>query len=205
MPEVEYWTYGAFPTPGRLGFNFGAPGDRREKQGTLWWDYPPVGGPSPELGVTVLPEKVRYFRHHSSRIKKPGQGIKSGSAGKKEPSSKSGQAWIAASGVIGLRELITPLPVLGAPVGGSRRYTARLHFAEPEDLAPGDRVFAIRVEGVTVRDRFDPVAEAGGRNRSVVVEARGVRAGDRLRVTLTPAPNSRPPILCGLEVVVERP
>ena len=33
------------------GINFGAPGDRKTDDGTLWLDWPSVGGPSPEISV----------------------------------------------------------------------------------------------------------------------------------------------------------
>ena len=35
----------------RLGINLGAPGDRVTPAGTLWVDYPSVGGPSPQIEV----------------------------------------------------------------------------------------------------------------------------------------------------------
>ena len=46
--DAEMWTY--FPTQDhkepirRLGLNLGAPGDRKDDSGTLWIDYPVVGG-----------------------------------------------------------------------------------------------------------------------------------------------------------------
>ena len=68
MPEVEYWTYGAVPEPGRIGINLGAPGDRRAESGTLWLEHPVVGGPSPPVPVSVRLKNPRYFLHHASRI-----------------------------------------------------------------------------------------------------------------------------------------
>ncbi len=73
MPDVEMWTFNAYPkdahTIERVGLNFGAPGDRRGPDGTLWIDYPSVGGTSPDISVEVLGEKPRYSRHHSSRLR----------------------------------------------------------------------------------------------------------------------------------------
>ncbi len=47
MPEIEMWTYSQFGLDGkdgeriqRVGINFGAPGDRRAPDGTLWLEYP---------------------------------------------------------------------------------------------------------------------------------------------------------------------
>lgn len=41
-------------------------------------------------------------------------------------------------------------------------YEITFHFVEPEAAQPGDRVFDVTVEGVTVLDDFDIVAAAGG-------------------------------------------
>ncbi|MCP4641409.1 MAG: hypothetical protein GY851_13290, partial [bacterium] len=55
MPEVEVWTTCpalevAAPVQ-RVGFNLGASGDRKAEDGTLWLEYPIVGGASPEIEV----------------------------------------------------------------------------------------------------------------------------------------------------------
>ena len=70
MPEqFEQWmAWGETPFQGRiecLGINFGAPGDRMTESGTLWLDYPSVGGPSPEVSIAVGPERREYYYHHS--------------------------------------------------------------------------------------------------------------------------------------------
>ncbi len=35
----------------RIGINFGAPGDRMTRDGTLWLDFPSIGGPSPSVNI----------------------------------------------------------------------------------------------------------------------------------------------------------
>ena len=56
-PQVELWTFNSLHWDGhrvrRVGINLGAPGDRGADDGTLWLDYPSVGGPSPDIPVTV--------------------------------------------------------------------------------------------------------------------------------------------------------
>ena len=73
MPESEMWTYfGSGSTKGsirRAGVNFGAPGDRRADNGTLWTEYPSSGGKSPLVDVAIVGPKVEYFRRHSSLVK----------------------------------------------------------------------------------------------------------------------------------------
>ncbi len=99
MPELEMWTHNDFSYDGQrvkqAGVNFGAPGDRRADDGTLWMEYPSVGGPSPDIAVRV-DGQPRWFRHHSSRI------------------DGEGETWVAASGVEGVERVVVrvnPSPI----------------------------------------------------------------------------------------------
>ncbi|MGO8671232.1 MAG: choice-of-anchor tandem repeat GloVer-containing protein [Capsulimonadaceae bacterium] len=47
-------------------------------------------------------------------------------------------------------------------------YTVRLHFADFQNSLPGQRVFSVTLNGVTVLTNFDVVAAAGGANTAVV-------------------------------------
>ncbi len=117
MPETfEQWaTWGAVPAASlngkieRLGINFGAPGDRKTRDGTLWLDYPSVGGPSPEISVRTEPEKPEFYYHHSLWMK-----------------GGQGWPWVAASGVKALRS--TTISGLKPGI-----YTVRLTFASHDD------------------------------------------------------------------------
>jgi hypothetical protein len=188
MPEAEMWTFNAFKAgEGRVlraGFNLGAPGDRRAEDGTLWLDYPSVGGPSPELKVTVTPEAPSWFSHHSSRVE------------------GEGESWVASSGAEGLTSVALTL-ALNAP--DECLYTVRLYFAEPNEVAAGQRVFDVSLQGRTALPRFDIAAEAGGPRRMVIKEFRGVVVRDVLTVALAksdPA-SALEPLLCGIEVKSE--
>ena len=93
MPENEMWTYNVFDDSkadaariARVGLNLGAPGDHRSEDGTLWLDYPVVGGASPTIDVE-MEGSLDWFRHHSSQVS--GEGLPS----------------VAASGVTGIRAL----------------------------------------------------------------------------------------------------
>jgi hypothetical protein len=81
----------------------------------------------------------------------------------------------------------------------------RLHFLEPDKLGPGQRVFGVAVQGKEVLADFDIAREAGGANRPVVREFRGVRVTSSLTVTFRPSPAAavRAPVLCGIEVRAE--
>lgn len=186
MPENEMWTYpGSQTTSGRikrLALNFGAPGARKGKDGTLWLDFPHVGGPSPPAPVTIEPAQPVYFRRHSSQI------------------DGAGPHWIGASGVKGLRALTVALDKQPAK---ERSYTVRLHFIEPDDAQRGQRVFHVALQGRLVLQHLDIVKETGNPRRPLVKEFTGVRVLGDLRVTLTPASEAHETVLAALEVIAE--
>lgn len=182
MPENEMWTFfGSTDLRGRvrrLGLNFGAPGDRRAEDGTLWLEWPSVAGKSPAVKVRVEPEDARPFRRHSSAL------------------GGEGHAWVAASGLEGLESVAV---TLDPSARGERAYTVRLFFAEPADRAPGERVFDVALQGRPVLQEFDIARDGGGPRRGVVREFRGVKAGKELEVTFRARAGD--PLLCGLEVI----
>lgn len=137
MPEThEQWAaWGDDPVAAksirRIGLNFGAPGDRKTREGTLWLDYPSVGGPSPKIRVETSP-KAPAFHYRNSLWMKPGQS----------------PPWIAASTVEGLRELKLHDLKPG-------HYSVRLHFAETRNAQKGERRQSIWLQGKPVLRDFD--------------------------------------------------
>lgn len=245
MPEMELWAYTQFgldATDGdrieRVGINFGAPGDRRAADGTMWLEYPSVGGDSPTVPVTVTGKGTNYFRRHALQV------------------SGDGLPWVASSGLRDcetititpeiFRPSITkpprskeddedegrtgsgksskskdevPVPVVTATHSSARAkkappraphppapYTVRLHFAEPEELAAGERVFSVALQGRPVLTSFDIVAAAGAPQRGVVKEFKGVVIAKDLKISFTRAPGAKAgPLVCGVELIAERP
>ena len=186
-PDVEIWTFDEFKVGDarvqKVGVNLGAPGDRLADDGVLWLEFPLGQSPTPDLGISTAPEDVRWFLHHSSRF-------------------TGDMSWVGASGGEGLEAVTVTL----APAGADERpYTVRLFFAEPHDHVQGDeRVFDVMLQGETVLDDLDVVAEAGGPRATIVKEFQGVRIGEALTVGLAPSDAARhPPILCGIEIVAE--
>ena len=118
--------------------------------------------------------------------------------------SGPGLPWVASSAVKGLTSLSLELSAEKEPA--ERTFTVRLHFAEPEDVAPGERVFDVAVQGVKVLDGFDIVKEAGGRNRALVKEIKGVKASKELELTFVPRASAKVPesLISGLELAEEK-
>jgi outer membrane protein assembly factor BamB/SAM-dependent methyltransferase len=151
MPEAEMWTFSNVSSArAQFGLNIGGPGDRRSADGNTWYDFPSVGGNSPDLRATIKGAKIRFVRHHGSRI---------------DASSAECLPWIAASCAIGLDSIEQQLGKAGAA-----KRTARLHFAELENLKSGERVFHVSINGQRVLENFDIAAAAGGAFRAVVRE-----------------------------------
>ena len=84
-------------------------------------------------------------------------------------------------------------------------YTVRLYFGEPENRAPGQRVFDVALQGRTVLEKFDINVAAGGSGRGVVKEINGVIIQKELKISFTRAAGSQAgPLLCGVELIAER-
>ena len=187
MPEAEIWTFNKISSrPNapllQLGINFGAPGDRRAENGTLWLDYPVVGGISPDVSITTVPEKLQCFRKHASAVR------------------GSVPHWITASGARGLREISIKLNN-----SQERLYTIRLYFLEPDNKSTDQRIFDVALQDETVLKDFDIVAEAGKPDLDLIKEFTSIPAAATLNIVLTPSQNSLLPetILCGLEIIAE--
>lgn len=343
MPDsFEQWTaWGGLAESGpiqRVGINFGAPGDRMARDGTLWLDWPSVGGPSPDVVVRVEPETaVPFYRHalwmqggesqpwvfasgiqgvrfvriettaraanppsaqfsarwtgflqtdaselntfhvrtdgtarlwvdgfpmvDTGRLKstatpREGSGKLSLEPGRKypllveyshsaaaegalmelswsspsrarspiptgcltAPNGRPGVAGVyyhrATTGGPGLvqvdpqvrfewgRELPAILKPRAAAEPAKRNYTVRLVFAEPDALRTGDRVFSVKLQGVEVLKDFDIVKAAGGANRGVVREFKGISAKDAVEIDFIPS-TKQPPLICGVELAAE--
>lgn len=95
--------------------------------------------------------------------------------------------------------------VIADEMAQPRTLRLRLHFAELDDVQPGQRVFDVKVQGRVVLEDFDVVQAAGGRNRAVVKEINPVVAARALTLELVPkAEKITPftaPILSGIEIL----
>ncbi len=189
-PNNELWTaYAtsrekASPTEAavaveRAGYNFGAPGDRIADDGTLWMQVSSRN----RANLKLEPSIVNYFSN---------------------PSSVSG-SWITSSGVTGAESIRIPVIVpdnKSLPAGEpTPRYTVRLHFAEPEHSALGQRVFNVAIQGETVLENFDIAKQSGGRFEPLVREFKGIEADKFLEIALKATRGE--PLLSGVELIRE--
>jgi len=187
MPGVEYWTTSDFTWDGtpvkKVGLNLNAPGDRMAENGILWLDYPSIGGPSPDIPVSITADNATYIRRHSSFLPNCGT-----------------LPWVSASAIAGLQSIeIT----LSKEIMPSATYSIRLYFAELESKASGERIFNVAIQGKSVLQNFDIVKEAGGVERDIVKTIEGVRVTDKLVIGFQPselAPDSQA-ILSGIEII----
>ncbi len=179
MPQsFEQWTAwgpGKIGPMARIGINLGAPGDRMTNEGTLFVDYPSVGGPSPEIGVATVPEHPDFFYHHAV--------FHEGGAG---------WPWVTSSGVEGL----TSLQVTGLKAGS---FTVRLYFIEPQHTEKGARILNVAIQGKMALEHFDIVAEAGGSMRGVVKEFTDVAIDGNCKIALESVKGAT--LLSGIELV----
>lgn len=211
--EVETWSFtsleGGEGPIRRMGLNLGAPGDRLAADGTLWLEFPFVGGPTPRVPVSTAPATPDTFRLHMTAVESPAL------------------PWVAASGLVGIERISVTMEVFADPASvptdaptdpasasrppvrrpaAPRTFTVRLHFLEPEDRRPGERVFDVSAQGRTVVKDLDVAAEAGGPRRGLVKEVTGVEVVNDLIITLTACPSSKaPPLMCGLEAFESPP
>ncbi len=85
-----------------------------------------------------------------------------------------------------------------------RTFTVRLHFAELQDIEPGERVFDVNIQGRTVIEGLDVAATAGGCRKALTREISGVQAAGAISLGLVPSADSKhPAILSAVEIVEE--
>lgn len=144
----------------RIGLNFGAPGDRKTRDGTLWLDYPSIGGPSPKIRVETKPKNPKYRYRHTNWMK-----------------SNDEWPWVAASTVEGLQELTLHDLKPGT-------YTVKLYFAEVDDIQPGQRKQTISLQGQPVLIDFDIIAEAKQSMTGFTRQVENIKIDGSLTMTL---------------------
>jgi outer membrane protein assembly factor BamB len=185
VPDSEMWSYSTLKLDAkkesirRVGINLAAPGDRVDKDGTLWLEYPKKGGSSPAVAVTATGPNRKMFLRHSSQV-------------------KGDHPWVTASGIEGTEKVTVNL---GKKPAKATKYTVRLYFLEPNETTAGKRVFNVALQGKPVLENLDVYKQSGGSNRGLVREFKGVEIDGTLSVTLKATVGL--PVISGVEVVAE--
>ncbi len=162
----------------RIGLNFGAPGDRITRDGTLWLDFPSVGGPSPQINLETIPVELNSHYRHSLWMKD----------GESAP-------WVSASAVEGLQRLTLHDLKPG-------RYTVKLFFTELHNGVLGDRIQNVSVQGQVVLEDLDVLKKAGGTMRSIVHSIDGVIVEDVFVLELSATQGTT--LVSGVELIREQ-
>ena len=180
-------------TPVRhVAIKFGAPGDRRDGQGTIWLAYPRPA-PYKETGLEVpIHLKTTMLR---------GGGYASVDS-EDTPVPGAEAPWLFTSWARGLATCSIPLLGTSDPPA---RYDVKLYFADLSDTPPAARVFDVKLQGQTVIEALDLAAATQAQKKALVREIRGVQVSDNLLVELTPRTQQptaqQMPILAAIKVI----
>ena len=160
----------------RIGINIGAPADRMTRDGTLWLDYPSVGGPSPSVDITTT-GAIEYEYQHSLWIQN------------QEPAP-----WVSASTARGLESFVIKDLKPG-------RYHVHLYFCQPEPRRHPDQAAAlqdIRIQSQNVVSDFCIFEEAGGAMKGIVKEFTEIEVRDDFTLELYAADGQT--VISGIEL-----
>ena len=178
-------------TPARhVSVNLGAPGYREDGHGNLWIPY--AGRTPAESGI--IKGWLPRYQHDETMFYTHGEDTLAIS-GAKRP-------WVFTSGYKHTKPLLFRLLENGYPPA---TYRVRLFFAEPENLAEGQRVFTVLLQGEVVLPDFDIVKAAGSPRTAVMREMTGIEVEKDLTIALQPSVSATqaPPLLCGFQAFME--
>jgi outer membrane protein assembly factor BamB len=190
-------TKGAMTPVSHLALNFGAPGDMRDDNGTLWFGYP---RPNTSIGQGSFRNYGVKFDLKERLL--AGMGVVQRDF-RNVTIEGSTRPWLFTSALAGLQECTVPLLDGEAP----GKFTVRIGFVAAQDDKPGRKVFDLKLNGQQVLTTFDPLREAGRAGKAVIKEFQGIQVKDDLIVELvpskTPANTEEAPHIHFLEIIRE--
>ena len=207
MPEAESWTFGHenfFSEPfNSFGLNLGGPGDRRDKAGNLWFDYPSVGGPGPKFNIQFEPAKPERFIQHTSLTQVD------------DPKWVGAPNWVGASGLIGVRKVKFKVK---RPSKELDKVNVNLAFGLPpgETYKTDPRIFSVAINGRPLetdmnlnRRTLGPTKyeyPVGWGTKLATVSASFYMPNDeaKIEITLTPKEGGRETVLSGIQITFEK-
>jgi outer membrane protein assembly factor BamB len=195
----------------QLRLNLGALGDRRDDEGRLWFAFPRPPGyfayhrsdtKTVKLDKVVGFRGLRpnfHFKYDMAAALQEEKGVSVCRVNTDTTRMLGEQTppWVAASCCRGPIDL--EIDTSGMPPDTA--YRVRLHFAELEEVGPGERTFDVVVAGETVDEGLDVVREAGEPNTAVVKQFQTAAKAGTLSISLLPRTGA--PILSGLEIAAQ--
>lgn len=201
-PWTVFITHGTMSPARHFAVNFGAPADMKDDEGTVWFGYP---NPVTRSWHNHFPDYGIKFDLEEDLA--PGMGYFTRDF-RGETIEGTNRPWLFSSGCLGMQRCEVPLidDVWREKAG---LYTVRLGFCAPKNDRLGQRMFDIALQGRLRLENFDILEAAGGPERAVVKEFKGVRVENTLRIEFMPE-KSRPtlaesPLINFIEMIREDP
>jgi len=199
-PRADHHRWGIYSAGGpntpvqHLAINLGAPGDRRDSQGVLWFGYPRPTLPSDRRAMGFSLDLQVEFLDGGGYVYQSSES---------PPGASTDRPWVFASCAKGIERCVIPLR---GKNDEPATYVVRLYFTELEDRQPEERGFDIKLQGNTVVEGFTVTEGAGGAKRSVSIEFPGIEVDRNLEVEFIPHGDNalspeEAPTLCGLAVL----
>ncbi len=199
-PRADHQRWGIYSAGGpntpvqSLAVNLGAPGDRRDSQGLLWFGYPRPTLPSDRAAMGFsLDLQVEFFE---------GGGYVYQSS-EPTPGADTDRPWVVASCAKGVKRCVIPLR---GEKDEPAAYVVRLYFSELADRQPREVGFNVKLQGKTVAEGFNIAQGEGGDERAAFIEFPGIEVDRDLEVEFIPHSENalaleEAPSLCGLAVL----
>lgn len=213
IPDVELWS--VYPdvnskldlrTADVLNVNFGAPGDRRASDGSLWVEYPNESGDPLSMSIEFNPE-AKPFRHHSSRY------------------ADAEFPWLVSSGVEGVSKikisLNPPIAVETKEVSkddknaasgtekavvkeprpplAPRVYDVELLLSIPKSKEPTSQRYKVSIDGQSKSEEIFIGSSSESKDTVHACVIKGVLIGDELAINISGESTS--PTLCGMRLL----
>lgn len=157
MPEIEVWSVNALSATSSkeivdsVGLNLGAAGDRRDADDVLWLEYPVTAGASPAINVEFNPDATVFQQHSAAASDAP-------------------LAWVASSGIDGLKEIRIELDLAEKP-----SLADGVSIAHPEDDAEENEAGEVNLTSSDLEMVLDGVQQQVGLRFNSIGLAQGTK------------------------------
>jgi outer membrane protein assembly factor BamB len=172
----------------QVSVNLGAPGYRQDTEGNLWIPYPA------RVDAGLLGDWLPTYQHDESMCYQLPE-LHTKIAATDEP-------WIYISGYTHDKRLRFRMRGDGDPPAA---YTVTLHFAEPQEVQPGERLFHVYLQGEMVLEDFDVVKAAGVTRRALIKRFADIKIDGDLEIRMQSSTEAtiKSPVLCGFQAALQ--